>query len=171
MTAIRISDRTEQSRVRWLAVAGRPAAGRAARRTGRGRERCCEFFAFRLEFAGEAVDPVRGMSRRAPARWPPRCSGRRMARNQQRIDQMNATIFGVVAVTFMMLKYALEPRVAAALRASRSAARCRARRFLAGAWPFGVVEAVWTALALLRYFNLEGSSYGRDLVRAHQVGT
>ena len=87
---------------------------------------------------------------------------------------MNVTIFGVVAVAFMMLMYALESRgrryvAGFALGCSLSSAY----GFLAGAWPFGVVEAVWTVIALRRYYNhnIEGSSHGRGLVRAHQLGS
>jgi len=62
------------------------------------------------------------------------------------------TIFGVIAVTFMMLMYALEARgrgfiLAFALGCLLSSAY----GFLFGAWPFGVVEAIWAGVALRRY--------------------
>jgi hypothetical protein len=62
------------------------------------------------------------------------------------------TLFGVSALTFMMLMYALERRgphfiLAFALGCSLSSLY----GFLSGAWPFGVVEAIWTAVALRRY--------------------
>jgi hypothetical protein len=64
------------------------------------------------------------------------------------------TIYGVCAVTFMMVMYALERRHAAFILAF--AAGCLASAaygFLAGAWPFGVVEAVWSAVAVRRWIK------------------
>ena len=54
------------------------------------------------------------------------------------------TAFGVAALTFMMLMYALERRdqrfvLAFALGCLLSSAY----GFLAGTWPFGVVELTW----------------------------
>jgi hypothetical protein len=65
------------------------------------------------------------------------------------------TIYGVVAVTFMMTMYALERRhpvfiLAFAIGCLASAAY----GFLAGAWPFGVVEAIWSVIALRRYVSV-----------------
>jgi hypothetical protein len=62
------------------------------------------------------------------------------------------TIYGVIALTFMMAMYALEARgrrfvVLFALGCALSSSY----GFLSGAWPFGVVEAVWTVVALRRY--------------------
>jgi len=62
------------------------------------------------------------------------------------------TAFGIVALTFMMAMYALEPRdrrfvVAFAVGCGLSSLY----GFMSGAWPFGVVEAVWTVVALRRY--------------------
>lgn len=62
------------------------------------------------------------------------------------------TVFGACAVTFMMLMYALERRHDAFIVAF--AAGCllsSSYGFLAGTWPFGVVEAVWALVALNRY--------------------
>ena len=65
---------------------------------------------------------------------------------------MAVTIYGVVAVTFMMSMYALESRgrhyiALFALGCGLSSSY----GFLAGTWPFGVVEGVWTFIALRRY--------------------
>jgi hypothetical protein len=63
------------------------------------------------------------------------------------------TIYGVCAVSFMMVMYALEPRGRGFVLAF--AAGCllsSAYGFLSGAWPFGVVEAVWAVVAVRRYF-------------------
>ena len=68
------------------------------------------------------------------------------------------TIYGVCAVTFMMIMYALEPRgrgfiLAFALGCLLSSAY----GFLAGTWPFGVVEAIWAVVAFARYRSLQQS--------------
>jgi hypothetical protein len=62
------------------------------------------------------------------------------------------TIYGVIAVTFMMVMYALEPRgrgfvLAFAIGCLLSSAY----GFLSGAWPFGVVEAIWALVAVRRF--------------------
>ena len=62
------------------------------------------------------------------------------------------TIYGVLALTFMMTMYALERRRPAFILAF--AVGCLASAaygFLAGAWPFGVVEAIWSVIAVRRY--------------------
>ena len=62
------------------------------------------------------------------------------------------TIYGVLAVTFMMVMYALESRHPRFILGF--AAGCllsSSYGFLAGAWPFGVVEAIWSLIALRRY--------------------
>ncbi len=65
---------------------------------------------------------------------------------------MAVTIYGVCALTFMMGMYALEDRgrrfvLAFALGCALSSSY----GFLSGAWPFGVVEGIWTLIALRRY--------------------
>ncbi len=62
------------------------------------------------------------------------------------------TLFGACAVTFMMLMYALEhrgPRFVLAFACG--CALSSTYGFLAGTWPFGVVEAIWAAIAVHRY--------------------
>ena len=62
------------------------------------------------------------------------------------------TLYGVVAVTFMMVMYALEGRGRGFILAF--AAGCLLSSlygFLSGAWPFGVVELIWTGVAVRRY--------------------
>jgi hypothetical protein len=62
------------------------------------------------------------------------------------------TAFGAAAVTFMMLMYALEPRGRAFVLAfACGCALSSVYGFLAGTWPFGVVEAIWAAIAVRRY--------------------
>ncbi len=62
------------------------------------------------------------------------------------------TVFGVIAVGSMLLFYALERRAAAYVLAFAVACiASSAYGFMAGAWPFGVVEAVWSLVALRRW--------------------
>jgi hypothetical protein len=65
------------------------------------------------------------------------------------------TAFGALAVAFMMLMYALEhrsPRFVAAFACG--CALSSTYGFLAGTWPFGVVEAIWAVIALRRWLGL-----------------
>jgi hypothetical protein len=62
------------------------------------------------------------------------------------------TLFGVAALSFMMLMYALERRGNGFVLAfAVGCALSSLYGFLSGAWPFGVVEAIWTAVALRRF--------------------
>jgi hypothetical protein len=62
------------------------------------------------------------------------------------------TAFGVASLTFMMLMYALESRGRGFILAfAVGCALSSAYGFASGAWPFGVVEAVWTLIAVRRY--------------------
>ncbi len=64
------------------------------------------------------------------------------------------TLFGATAVTFMMVMYALERRHPAFVLAfAVGCALSSAYGFLAGTWPFGVVEAIWAAVAVHRYVD------------------
>ena len=61
-------------------------------------------------------------------------------------------MFGVVALSFMLLMYALERRhpffvLAFAIGCALSSVY----GFLSGAWPFGVVEFIWCLVAVARY--------------------
>lgn len=61
-------------------------------------------------------------------------------------------IFGLVAVSFTLVCYALEDR--SPLYVLGFAAGCLASSaygFLQGAWPFGVIEIAWAAVALRRW--------------------
>lgn len=64
------------------------------------------------------------------------------------------TVYGVIVITFMMVMYALERRdprfvLAFALGCLLSSSY----GFLSGAWPFGVVEAIWAVVALRRFHD------------------
>lgn len=62
------------------------------------------------------------------------------------------TAFGLVAVTAMLVCYALERRSHWFILAFAGACLLgSAYGFLQGAWPFGVVEAVWAVVAFRRW--------------------
>jgi len=63
------------------------------------------------------------------------------------------TLFGVLAVTLMLLFYALEKRSHWFILAfSGSCVLASVYGFMQGAWPFGLVEAVWSVVALRRWW-------------------
>ena len=62
------------------------------------------------------------------------------------------TAYGIAALTFMMVMYALEGRGARFVGGfALGCAFSSSYGFLAGAWPFGIVEAIWALIALHRY--------------------
>jgi hypothetical protein len=62
------------------------------------------------------------------------------------------TIFGASAVSFMMLMYAFERRHTGFILAfALGCALSSVYGFVAGTWPFGVVEAIWALIALDSY--------------------
>jgi hypothetical protein len=64
------------------------------------------------------------------------------------------TAFGLFAVTLMLVTYALEDRVRwATLAFAFACALGSAYGFLQGAWPFGVVEAVWAMVAVRKWYR------------------
>jgi hypothetical protein len=68
------------------------------------------------------------------------------------------TIFGLCAVTLMLVCYAFEQRSPRwILGFAVSCALGSVYGFLQGAWPFGVVEAVWALVALRRWQAGAGS--------------
>ena len=65
------------------------------------------------------------------------------------------TIYGVVAVGSMLLFYALEDRAPVFVLAFAGACAASAvYGFMAGAWPFGVVEVIWSAVAVRRWMRV-----------------
>ena len=68
---------------------------------------------------------------------------------------MAVTIYGVCAVTFMMVMYALEGRGRGFVLAfAFGCLLSSVYGFLSGAWPFGIVELIWSGIALRRYLEL-----------------
>ena len=64
------------------------------------------------------------------------------------------TSFGLIAVTAMLVAYALEERSSHYILAFAIACGLGSiYGFLQGAWPFGLVEAVWSGVALRRWMR------------------
>lgn len=62
------------------------------------------------------------------------------------------TLFGLLAVTAMLVFYALEDTSPWFILAFAAAcALASVYGFMQGAWPFGMVEAVWTGVAAQRW--------------------
>ena len=62
------------------------------------------------------------------------------------------SLFGLLAVTLMLLTYALEDRGHLFVLAFAGACALGSiYGFLQGAWPFGLVEAIWAGVALRRW--------------------
>ena len=62
------------------------------------------------------------------------------------------SLFGLFAVTLMVVCYALEDRSSwFVLGFAAACALGSAYGFLQGAWPFGLVEAVWAVVAAYRW--------------------
>jgi hypothetical protein len=65
------------------------------------------------------------------------------------------TLFGLFAVAAMMICYALENRSPwFVLAFAGTCVMASAYGFLQGAWPFGLVEAIWSLVALQRWRRL-----------------
>ena len=74
--------------------------------------------------------------------------------SNKRIVDVVLTIYGVTVLTLMMVMYALERRDPRFILAfSVGCALSSSYGFASGAWPFGVVEAVWCLIALHRFLR------------------
>ena len=62
------------------------------------------------------------------------------------------TLFGLFAVTAMLLCYALEDRHRGFILGFAVPALGSTYGFLQGAWPFGLVEGIWTFVAIRRWW-------------------
>ncbi len=68
------------------------------------------------------------------------------------------TAFGLFAVTAMLVCYALEARSPWwVLGFGFSCWLGSAYGFLQGAWPFGILEAIWGGVALRRWLKMRGA--------------
>lgn len=64
------------------------------------------------------------------------------------------SLFGLIAVTAMLVFYALEDRSAWFVLAFAGACALGSiYGFLQGAWPFGIIEAIWAGVAAWRWFK------------------
>ena len=62
------------------------------------------------------------------------------------------TSFGLIAVSLMLVFYTLEDRsVWFILAFAGSCLLASAYGFMQGAWPFGVIEAIWAGVAVARW--------------------
>jgi hypothetical protein len=65
------------------------------------------------------------------------------------------TAFGLFAVTAMLVTYALEQRSAWFILAFAGAcALGSVYGFFQGAWPFGLIEAIWALVAARRWWKI-----------------
>lgn len=63
------------------------------------------------------------------------------------------TLFGLFSVSAMLMSYALEDRNRWFILGFAGACLLgSAYGFLQGAWPFGIVEAIWSAVAARRWW-------------------
>lgn len=71
------------------------------------------------------------------------------------------TAFGLFAVTAMLICYAAEERSPwFILGFAAACALGSVYGFLQGAWPFGVVEAIWAVVALRRWYGRRAGAAG-----------
>jgi hypothetical protein len=64
------------------------------------------------------------------------------------------SLFGLFAVVVMVVCYAMESRHSAFILAfAASCVLASVYGFLQGAWPFGVAEVIWSAIALRRWWR------------------
>jgi hypothetical protein len=74
------------------------------------------------------------------------------------------TAFGLFSVTAMLVFYALEERSPVYVLAFAAACGLASiYGFLQGAWPFGVVEAIWAGVAVRRWLMRRGDTIPRGL--------
>ena len=69
------------------------------------------------------------------------------------------TAFGLLSVTAMLVFYAMEDRSPTYILAFAGAcALASIYGFMQGAWPFGVIEAIWAGVALQRWTTVKSSA-------------
>jgi hypothetical protein len=84
------------------------------------------------------------------ARWNVRRSRKMIVIERHTMDVLS--LFGLFAVSAMLVCYALEDRSHWFILAFAAACALGSiYGFLQGAWPFGLVEAVWAGVALRRW--------------------
>ncbi len=69
-------------------------------------------------------------------------------------EMTGLSLFGLFAVSVMVASYALESRHSAfVLVFAGSCVLASVYGFLQGAWPFGIVEAIWSVVAARRWWT------------------
>jgi hypothetical protein len=78
-----------------------------------------------------------------------------IANNAKAEDRMTGlSMFGLFAVSVMVVSYALESRHSAfVLVFAASCVLASIYGFLQGAWPFGIVEGIWSVVAAKRWWS------------------
>jgi hypothetical protein len=77
------------------------------------------------------------------------------------------TVFGLIAVSLMLLFYGLEDRsVKYVLAFAGACVLGSIYGFLQGAWPFGVVEGIWSLVAVRRWWRARHKRW-RSVLRLH----
>ncbi|HXC34294.1 MAG TPA: hypothetical protein VNV43_00365 [Candidatus Acidoferrales bacterium] len=78
------------------------------------------------------------------------------------------TLFGLFAVTAMLVTYALESRSHWFILGFAAACVLGSiYGFLQGAWPFGVVEAIWACVAFRRWWKSKNKLGPLQMVAGH----
>jgi hypothetical protein len=73
------------------------------------------------------------------------------------------TVYGALAVGAMLLFYAIESRSPAFILAFAGACLASsAYGFLAGTWPFGVIELVWAGVAARRWATASNAARTKE---------
>jgi len=81
------------------------------------------------------------------------------------------TLFGLFAVTMMLVCYALESRSAWFILAfAVSCVLGSVYGFLQGAWPFGLVESVWSLVAFRRWWVKQGRPLASLIIEFRRGG-
>jgi hypothetical protein len=78
-------------------------------------------------------------------------------------SELLLTVFGACVVTLMMVMYALEGRGRGFVLAfAVGCALSSTYGFLAGTWPFGIVEGIWSLVAVKRFVDQRAAAGGRS---------
>ena len=76
------------------------------------------------------------------------------------MPSVGITIYGVCALSFMMAMYAMERKGRQfILLFALGCLLSSAYGFLVGAWPFGVVELIWSGIAWRRWYGTAGMAH------------
>jgi hypothetical protein len=85
----------------------------------------------------------------------------KLAVEQLQMDRL--TLFGLIAVTAMVTFYSLEHRHRGFVLAfAFSCVAGSIYGFLQGAWPFGVVELVWSGIAFRKWMKISNQDTTRE---------